>query len=608
MKKAPLEGVLLYTPYFHCFIVSFFGGRFDNLLFLPSISPGALLRGPCARSDVTLHLERITQAVLGQELLRRSSLVEELSPILQGYWPDERVQRFCDICWEAASKAAAKMNGPMSQMPAVQLDPEKEELMQKAREKLAEHYASELLEEEERKRSECLEAVPQPQPPKAHEEGAPSEASSESSAGDLKVRDEGNRFSAFQEVTEQDEPVGTAHESPAVRRARNRCKWTVKSYKDGLETTWDVLETDGHLNSMRIVGKEPVAECSRSSPKLAPKVGSDKDGRAKSGLSTLSYSETAEEEHSISMMRTVSSGTAQTVQRLVEELEEERRWEMNLEGLEEAPCEMSLSPEIEVNVPPFGLGWDPLSTDLSPSLPSLPPPQPSQPRFQSRHGSIGRTPSAPSRLEQRPPTPSHFPEHWPRPRFNSQDCSFLARQLSLDSSDRCSVTTPPGLFPSTPECEPSPSGGFMLPPLHALPSSYAEQRQVIYVPVFVPHRCRNCGHQCQPDEMDEMPGALAAPCLQIDCASLQLPLGLIVQGCGLSKGNPYALAKISLEYRGHKGKKEETQHTSNSQLLAPRYRRRHSVVGKTTCRRHERRCAKTVVQMCAPVWRESNPE
>ena len=54
------------------------------------------------------------------------------------------------------------MNGPMSQMPAVQLDPEKEELMQKAREKLAEHYASELLEEEERKRSECLEAVPQP--------------------------------------------------------------------------------------------------------------------------------------------------------------------------------------------------------------------------------------------------------------------------------------------------------------------------------------------------------------------------------------------------------------------------------------------------------------
>ena len=29
----------------------------------------------------------------------------------------------------------------------------------------------------------------------------------------------------------------------------------VKSYKDGLETTWDVLETDGHLNSMRIVGR-----------------------------------------------------------------------------------------------------------------------------------------------------------------------------------------------------------------------------------------------------------------------------------------------------------------------------------------------------------------
>jgi hypothetical protein len=29
----------------------------------------------------------------------------------------------------------------------------------------------------------------------------------------------------------------------------------VKSYKAGLETTWDVVETDGHLNSMRIVGR-----------------------------------------------------------------------------------------------------------------------------------------------------------------------------------------------------------------------------------------------------------------------------------------------------------------------------------------------------------------
>ena len=28
----------------------------------------------------------------------------------------------------------------------------------------------------------------------------------------------------------------------------------VKSYKNGQETTWDVLETDGHLNNMRIVG------------------------------------------------------------------------------------------------------------------------------------------------------------------------------------------------------------------------------------------------------------------------------------------------------------------------------------------------------------------
>ena len=40
--------------------------------------------------------------------------------------------------------------------------------------------------------------------------------------------------------------------------------------------------------------------------------------------------------------------------------------------------------------------------------------------------------------------------------------SFSDRQLSLDSSlpsERSLTQTPPGLFPSTPECDPSPSTG-----------------------------------------------------------------------------------------------------------------------------------------------------
>ena len=473
-----------------CFSVQARGERFVLCQFLS------------ARNDVKVHLERITQVVLGQERLSRTILIEAISPVLDGYWPHERVVRFCEICWAAAFKAALR-----GQVKKPDLEKEhKEELVQKAREVLAEHHASELLKEEE-KQVQTVEA-PAPCPPKAAEEEgvvadkeeAPSEASSESSA-DLKIRDRSNQFSVFQEVKESDEPQDLSKESLAVRRARDRCKWTVKSYKDGLETTWDVLESDGHLRSMRIVGKEPV-EFSRSSPRLAPKAGSDKDGRAKSGLSTLSYSETAEEEHSISMMRTVSSGTVQTVQRLVDELEDEKRWEMNLEGLEEGLCEAPNGQEpaaSDAHVPPFHtptLGWElPMTTSIS-MTPSLPP----RPRVQSQHGSIGRTPSAPSRLEQ-PATSgiAPVPEHWPpkRSRFNSQEC-FLARQISLDS-ERCSVTTPPGLFPSTPECEPSPSGGFMLPPLQVLPSSL-DQRQVVYVPVFMPHRCRNCGHECQPEE------------------------------------------------------------------------------------------------------------
>ena len=218
---------------------------------------------------------------------------------------------------------------------------------------------------------------------------------------------------------------------------RDRCKWTVKSYTNGLETTWDVLETDGHLRSMRIVGKEPVPHESRS-PQVAPERG------PKSGLSTLSYSETLED-HSISLMRTVSSGT-------VPKEEEEERLREIVEGLEEDSVKQG-------------------SEESSPLAPSYPPPR------------MARTPSLPSRLER---------EVWPAPRrrVHSHDYLGLARQMSMDS-ERSLVTTPPGLFPSTPECEPNPAS-FMLPPPH-LPE------RVVYVPVFMPHRCKHCGRECQPE-------------------------------------------------------------------------------------------------------------
>lgn len=228
---------------------------------------------------------------------------------------------------------------------------------------------------------------------------------------------------------------------------RDRCKWTVKSYTNGLETTWDVLETDGHLRSMRIVGKEPVPHESRS-PQVAPERG------PKSGLSTLSYSETLED-HSISLMRTVSSGTG------AKEEEEERLMDI-LEGLEEGSLRHSEE-----------------SSPREASGASYPPPL--QP-----HGSIGRAPSAPSRLERQP---AQAP--LPRRRVHSHDYLGLARQMSMDS-ERSLVTTPPGLFPSTPECEPSPAS-FMLPPAHSLPE------RVVYVPVFIPHRCKHCGRECQPE-------------------------------------------------------------------------------------------------------------
>lgn len=146
--------------------------------------------------------------------------------------------------------------------------------------------------------------------------------------------------------------------------------------------------------------------------------------------------------------------------------------------------------------------------------------------------SVYRTPSLPSRLEPASPAPSvltspgigeALPYSMGRRRVGSHDMSsssLFTRQMSIESysteREPSSSATPAALFPSTPDFCPSPAGSFMLPPLQPVPpASYPadegrapEPCQVIYVPVFMPHRCRICGHECQ---LSEMPQELPRP-------------------------------------------------------------------------------------------------
>eukprot|EP00434_Breviolum_minutum_P015307 symbB.v1.2.013490.t1/scaffold957.1/size148979/8 len=280
-------------------------------------------------SEVSQHLERITVAVLGQEILTKSALETALLPILLGTWEEERAQRFCTVCWDAAFKAAQKTKPSTATTTAT---PAQGTAVAKAMEVMAEHHATELLQDEQRKEKRKTPKA-KAKPPAAvpatvvlNNDAAVEDAEDfgSESSGEMKVRDQSNPFSVLSDVKDDSLTTGSgSRKTPG----RDRCKWTVKSYKNGQETTWDVLETDGHLNNMRIVGKESVgvdASGPATRKTLLPAKGaeSEKEGsRAKSAHSTLSYSETAEEEHSISMMRTVSSGTGQ---RLLEEINMEQ--------------------------------------------------------------------------------------------------------------------------------------------------------------------------------------------------------------------------------------------------------------------------------------------
>eukprot|EP00931_Biecheleriopsis_adriatica_P019727 TRINITY_DN13371_c0_g1_i1.p1 TRINITY_DN13371_c0_g1~~TRINITY_DN13371_c0_g1_i1.p1 ORF type:complete len:662 (+),score=124.70 TRINITY_DN13371_c0_g1_i1:52-2037(+) len=550
-------------------------------------------------TDVVEHLQHVVQAVLSQTMLEKSQLSEALSPMLFGAgWEEDRVQQFCRVCWEAASKAARRQtegkptssaSHSVQQQGSPRLD--STAVLDRALTVLADHSAKQLEREEEleatraanrkkRKERKHLRTAkseqglssgtsPDTKPPA--DEAACSEQSSSGSEG-LQVRDKANPFSVFQDGT--DDEVQEVPSSGA-RRFKDRCKWTVKSYKNGTETTWDVLEMDGQLGSMRIVGKELVPPVTQAEPQRQQAHEQLERGKSSQVSVTLDYSHTAEEEHSISMMRTVSSGT---VQHLMEELEEERS-RRGLEGLEEGVVEdldADSSAQADDEVDKVGLprAWQednpilmtadssrssssrhsPIGTPLGPR-PTAPPSN----LLVSTSGSVGRslspvlmssgagkahgapvihTASAPSQpgtelrscpppppvlagqpTRQAPPIPICRPAPTAsRGASDNSSGSLFSRQISHASfsteQDNSAAGTPAVMWPSTPDCCQSPAAGFMLPPVQSSllgPAPQTSQiyggqaQEVVYIPVFMPHRCRNCGHECQPQDMQLEP-------------------------------------------------------------------------------------------------------
>ncbi|CAE7808293.1 ttc30a, partial [Symbiodinium sp. CCMP2456] len=450
--------------------------------------------------EVSSHLESITKVLFSQDSLEKTNLAEALWPILEGSgWEEERIERFCSTCWEAARKAGLRRATqdrpePTSRNP--------HQVLQRALSILAETHAQELVQEEEEQLSRSARRAAkagrafEPEVVAEDADDAASQyAPSSVSSDDLRVHDRSNPFSALQDFKEGEEEAPSTGSLPAKPRLKDRCKWTVKSYKNGTETTWDVLESDGHLRSMRIVGKEPVLPAQAECPRR--KGGSDsKEEREKSV--TLSYSETAEEEQSISIIRTVSSGTAA---RLWDELEDERRrgdGNEGLEGLDEGSTserstvsEAEAAPGVGVQQAASGISQTnppreqevpgTMESDSRPSCmwsgpPSVPPPLPkrSSPlapigtavadapdessmwrpqtfesplvqRAVTSGCSVYRTPSLPSRLEPASPGPSvltspgigeALPYSMGRRRVGSHDVSsssLFTRQMSIES-------------------------------------------------------------------------------------------------------------------------------------------------------------------------------
>ncbi|CAE8586331.1 unnamed protein product [Polarella glacialis] len=568
-------------------------------------------------SEVAAYLERITQAVLGQSLLQKDQLVEALSPVLTGCgWEDERVSHFCNTCWDAAGKPQLKEDGKQhdgrgrsgsglrarSRQPGNDYAEETKhdsgnlqtrrpvpEDVHRAREALAEFAAGELSREEDLAKSQGVTRRRRLEQRKLRsarkernltatgQQPAADEAQdslSDNSTGHQQPKRSSNRFNVLNQADAQDSStsggVGT-YES-------DRCKWTVKSYKNGTETTWKVSESpNGHLGGMRIVGKQPVVRLSEPSDNAETRKQNEREKSSRMSL-TLSHSETGEEEQSMSMMRTLSEGTGS---RLMDVLDDERSRKGDgdwLEGLSEGVGEEGEGDDAE-DEPEVGppVAWQddmpipsrpdssrsgsslqsPIGTPagLSPALPSagllaklfsqsgLPP----FPNGSRQSAPVGRTtsdasgvterpmsaPSRPPKASSCPPSPAGSVAHglWPMPlgpghprpcRVRSADQnssgSLFSRQISQESfaTDHETLSaagTPARLWPTTPESFgfKIPAANFMLPPLHTsfltaggfptmAPEGDTSGREVIYVPVFVPHRCRNCGHDCMPEQ------------------------------------------------------------------------------------------------------------
>ncbi|CAE7586742.1 DIP13 [Symbiodinium sp. KB8] len=97
--------------------------------------------------EVSSHLESITKVLFSQDSLEKTNLAEALWPILEGSgWEEERIERFCTTCWEAAHKAGLRRATQDRPQPTSR---NPHQVLQRALSILAETHAQELVQEEE---------------------------------------------------------------------------------------------------------------------------------------------------------------------------------------------------------------------------------------------------------------------------------------------------------------------------------------------------------------------------------------------------------------------------------------------------------------------------
>jgi hypothetical protein len=242
--------------------------------------------------EVSKYLEVVSQGVLSSPRPTRKLVCEAFAAILESCgWDAGRRQHFCDELWRAASRAAERTlaagNGPCIEEAARR----KDALLQ-AKAILADHVAGTLVGEEEREqrkqRSKSKRQIARKK--KRERDGAaqtlvpgtdlPGEASSDdeeedetfaraafgaqlrrdadlnvvSSAGDSAAV--GGAHATPNRVAEEvaSSSAGVSLPDPVKRRHAGDCRWTVKTYSEAVERTWDITETPGgSIGEMKIV-------------------------------------------------------------------------------------------------------------------------------------------------------------------------------------------------------------------------------------------------------------------------------------------------------------------------------------------------------------------